>query len=294
MTQAGTVSELWRFPVKSMAGERLEEAELTPTGVLGDRAYALIDAETGKVVSAKSVALFPGMMECRAAFVEPPQPGREAPPVRITLPNGKSVTTTAPSAENDLSAHFGRKVKLARVAPEHFTIDQYHPDVEGVDPAGRRNKSVEQRLGAAFFKSAGLASPVPEGSFFDLFPMSVMTMSTLRRLGELQPQSRFDQRRFRMNLIVETPEKGFVENGWVGKALGVGTEAKLAVARPDARCVMTTLAQGELPKDTEIIRTLTLHNRLEIPGAGRYPCAGVYAVVAAPGRLRVGDPVVVA
>ncbi len=294
MAQAiGAVTELWRFPVKSMAGEQLEAAELTTNGVLGDRAYALIDAETGKVVSAKSVALFPGMLECSAAFVEPPQPGRDMPAVRIALPNGKSVVSSAPGAESELSAHFGRKVKLARVAPEHFTIDQYYVDVEGIDPA-HRNKIAEQKLGAAFFKSAGLASPVPEGSFFDLFPMSVMTMSTLRKLGELAPQSRFDRRRFRMNLIVETPEKGFVENGWVGKALGVGAHAKLAVAMPDARCVMTTLAQGELPQDTEVMRTLMLHNRLEVPGGRRYPCAGVYAVVAAPGHLRVGDPVALA
>jgi len=291
MTQAiGAVTELWRFPVKSMAGERLEAAELTANGVLGDRAYALIDVETGKVVSAKSVANFPGMMDCGAAFIEPPRPGREVPPVRITLPNGKSLASNAPGAEDDLSAHFGRQVKLARVAPEHFTIDQYHADVEGVDPA-HRNKTVEQKLGAAYFKSAGLASPVAEGSLFDLFPLSVMTMSTLRRLGELQPQSRFDRRRFRMNIIVETPEQGFVENGWVGKALGVGAQVKLAVAVPDARCVMTTLAQGDLPQDSEIIRTLMMHNRLELPGGRRYPCAGVYVVVAAPGHLRIGDPV---
>jgi uncharacterized protein YcbX len=293
MTQAlGTVSALWRFPVKSMAGERLDGALLTANGILGDRAYALIDAETGKVVSAKSVSLFPGMLECRATFVEPPQPGRDLPPVRMTLPNGKTIVSEAPGAEGELSAHFGRAVELARVAPEQFTIDQYHPDVEGVDPAGHRGKSVEQKLGTALFKSLGVASPVAEGSLFDAFPLSVMTLSTLRRLGELQPQSRFDQRRFRMNLVVEAPEQGFVENGWVGKGLGVGNDAKLMVAMPDPRCVMTTLAQDELPKDTEIIRALTMHNRLEVPGAGRYPCAGVYAVVSAPGQLSVGDPVV--
>jgi hypothetical protein len=277
-----------------MSGERLEAVEVTQQGLLGDRAYALIDAETGKVVSAKSVKLFPGLLDCRAAFVEPPRLGRELPPVRITLPDGKSVTSDSGRAEQELSAHFRREVTLARVSPEHYTIDQYHPDVEGVDPNGRRDTVVEQKLGAAFFKAAGLTSPVPVGAFFDLFPMSVLTTSTLRRLAEIQTRSRFDTRRFRMNLVVETPEAGFVENAWVGRELTVGEDAKLAVAMPDPRCVMTTLAHSDLPQDTEIIRTLTLHNRLEVEGAGRFPCAGVYAVVTGPGQIRIGDPVTVA
>jgi len=291
MTQTvGTVSELWRFPVKSMAGERLDSVELTSGGIPGDRAYALIDTETGKVVSAKSVRDFPGMMDCRATYVEPPRPGQAMPPVRITLPGGKTIISNAPGAEGELSAHFGRKVTLARVAPENFTIDQVHPDIDGTDPAGHSNNSVEQKLGAAYFKAAGVASPVPEGAFFDLFPVSVMTSSTLRRLAELQPQSNFDQRRFRMNVMVETPEPGFVENNWLGKGLGVG-QARLMVTMPDPRCIMTTLAQDGLPRDNGVIQALVRHNRLELPGAGHYPCAGVYAIVTAPGQLRKGDSV---
>lgn len=75
----GSVAGLWRFPVKSMLGEQLEAVELTGRGLLGDRAYALIDSETGKVVRAKSVKLFPDLLGCRAAFVEPPQSGPRAP-----------------------------------------------------------------------------------------------------------------------------------------------------------------------------------------------------------------------
>ena len=73
------VAELWRFPVKSMRGERIEQAEFTERGLVGDRAHALIDAETGKVVSSESVRLFPDLLGCRAAFVEPPQSNRELP-----------------------------------------------------------------------------------------------------------------------------------------------------------------------------------------------------------------------
>src|SRR5207249_8780192 len=185
---------LWRFPVKSMLGERLERADFTARGLVGDRAYALIDAETGKVVSAKSAKLFPDMFRCRAAFVEPPSPGDELPPVEITLPDKTKVTSDASDVDSVLSTFFRRGVTLARAAPENFTIDQYHPDIEDVDPAGYRDTVVEQPLGSAFFADAGLDSPVPVGAFFDLFPVSVLTTSTLERLAELRPESRFDER----------------------------------------------------------------------------------------------------
>jgi hypothetical protein len=132
-----------------MAGERLEQAELTVRGVLGDRAYALIDADTGKVVSAKSVKLFPGMLDCQAAYVEPPRPVGALPAVRITLPGGPSVTSGSDDVDLVLSEHFGRDVTLARAAPNDYTIDMYHPDVENIDPAGYRDTFVEQKLGSA-------------------------------------------------------------------------------------------------------------------------------------------------
>src|SRR5579863_7057542 len=134
----GTVAELWRFPVKSMAGERLEAAELTPGGIVGDRAYALIDVETGNVVSAKSVRLFPGILNCSARFAEPPQAGRAAPPVRTDLPDGQVATS----------------------APEDFTIDHQIADVEGADPEGRRGQTLQSKVVAAFYAQAGVRSPV--------------------------------------------------------------------------------------------------------------------------------------
>ncbi len=287
----GSVAGLWRFPVKSMTGERLKHAELTAGGLAGDRAYALIDADTGKVVSAKSVRLFPGVLNCRATFVEQPNSGGELPPVRITLPDGTSATSDSNDIDRVLSAFFRREVTLARSAPDDFTIDQYHPDIEDLDPASPRDTVVEQKLGSAFFAEAGLASPVPVGAFFDLFPVSVLTKSTIEKLSELQPESRIDERRFRMNVIVSTTEAGFVENGWVGHTLAIGDAVRLSVALPDPRCVMTTLAQGELPNDTDVLRTLIRHNKIQVGGEGLFPCAGVYAVVEAPGTLRIGDRV---
>lgn len=289
----GAVAGLWRFPVKSMLGEQLEEVELTARGLLGDRAYALIDAETGKVVSAKSVKMFPDLLDCRATFVEAPQSGHELPPVRITLPDGPSVTSDSSEVDRVLSKYFRRNVTLARAAPDDFTIDQYHPDVEDLDPEGHRDTFVEQKLGSAFFAQAGLPSPVPVGLFFDLFPISILTTSTLNQLNALQPASRFDQRRFRMNVIVATSEEGFVENNWVSRELNIGEGARLKVALPDPRCVMTTLAQEELPRDTDVLRTLVRHNKVQVGAAGQFPCAGVYAVVEAPGIMRLRDRVAV-
>ena len=290
-TAIGSVVRLWRFPVKSMKGEQINQGEFTDRGLVGDRAYALIDADTGKVVSAKSVRLYPDMLGCHAAFVEPPPLNGELPPVRITLSDGRSVTSDASDIDGVLSAFFGRDVTLARAAPDNFTIDQYHPDVEDADPAGYRDTVVEQKLGSAFFAEAGEASPVPEGAFFDLFPVSVMTTSTLDQLNELQPESSFDERRFRMNVIVGTEETGFVENNWVGRDLTIGDAVRLNVALPDPRCVMTTLAQDELPRDNEVIRTLVRHNRIQVGDGGQFPCAGTYAVVLASGTVQTGNRV---
>jgi uncharacterized protein YcbX len=292
MTEAvGAIQALWRFPVKSMLGEKIEAADVTGRGLAGDRAYALVDTETGKVMSGKSPRLGPTLLGCRAAFLESPGAGDTQPPVRITFPDGTSVTSDAPDVDPTLSGWLGRQVKLERTAPDDFTIDQYHPDIEDLGPEGHRNTVTESKLGSAFFAEAGLPSAVPVGAFFDLFPVSVLTSSTLDRLNGLRPESRFDERRFRMNVIVGTPETGFVENEWIGHSLQIGVGARLGVAIPDPRCVMTTLPQSDLPKDTEILRTLARHNRLDIAG-GMYPCAGVYAVVQAEGTIREGDAVV--
>ena len=286
----GAIRALWRFPVKSMLGEELDAADLGEGGLAGDRAYAVVDRETGKVASAKHPKLWPDMLACRATFAEPPGAGDELPPARIELADGSSVMSDASDVDAVLSGFFGRDVELARAAQNGYTIDQYHPDEENYDPEGHRNEVVEAQLGAAFFSARGLPSVVPERSFFDLFPLSVLTTSTLDRLGELEPQSRFDVRRFRMNVIVDTPAHGFVENEWIGRTLAIGDDAQVAVALPDPRCVMPSLAQEDLPRDPQVLKALARHNRIDVAGS-LYPCAGVYAVAGATGKIRAGDSV---
>ena len=284
----GTVAALWRFPVKSMLGEELDAADLSEAGIVGDRAYAVRDKQTGKVASAKHPKVWPNLLGCRASFVESPRPGEALPPVQIDLADGSSVMSDAPDVDDVLSRFFGRDVELAGAAENGYTIDQYHPD-EDYDP-DHRNEVVEARLGAAFFNERGLPSVVGENSFFDLFPLSVLTTSTMDRLNELEPQSRFDARRFRMNVIVDTPASGFVENDWLGRTLAIGDGVQVGVAIPDPRCCMPSLAQEDLPRDPQILKALARHNRLDV-GGSMFPCAGVYAVAAAPGAIRRADPV---
>jgi uncharacterized protein YcbX len=287
----GSISELWRFPVKSMGGEKLDNAELSVKGIIGDRGYALIETDTGKVVSAKSVKLFPGLMNCKAAFVETPVISQELPPVRISLPDGTTVMSDSRDADNALSLYFKRNVRLARTAPDDVTIDQYKPDVEGADPSGNKDKVVPQKLGAALFAELGMESPVPAGAFFDIFPLSVVTTSSLTRLNELEPTSRFDPRRFRMNVIIDTQPSGFIENDWLDHELSFGDKVRIKVVLPDPRCVMTTLAQDDLPDDTGILKTLVRHNRIQVGDLGMFPCVGVYAEIAAPGVIHTGHQV---
>jgi uncharacterized protein YcbX len=287
----GVVEGVWRFPVKSMRGEQLDAAQLTDRGFAGDRVYALVDAETGKVLSGKTPRLGPNLLGCHAGLVG--STGGGEPIVRITLADGATITTDSQSVDGFLSDFLGCKVHLHRAAPADFTIDQYHPDIEGADPEGHRDTVTEAKLGSAFFEQAGLPSAVPPGAFFDLFPVSVITTSTLDRLHDLEPDSRFDERRFRMNVVVRANDKGFVENDWPGRTVQVGDDARVSIMMPDPRCVMTTVQQDDLPKDNGVLRALARHNRLDVAGAP-YPCAGVYGVVESAGVVRRGDPVVLA
>src|SRR5262249_38682802 len=92
-SRAGRVAPSWRSPVNSMVAEELDSTEVIGRGVLGDRAYALIDVETGKVVSAKNPRRWPNLFEFRAALAGPPEDASALPPARITLPDGEAVTT---------------------------------------------------------------------------------------------------------------------------------------------------------------------------------------------------------
>lgn len=264
---AGTVAELWRFPVKSMQGESVEEAPVSSTGILGDRALALRDTATGAVPSSSDAKLFSELLKCRAGYTEAVTPGAVLPAVRITLPDGSTTLTTSPELPDLLHAHFGRRLALVDTPPAEYSARQ-----------------------AKFFAKHGLGLP-PTANLADLAPLSIITSSTLGALATARPGVCFDLQRFRMNIAIRTGPGGFIENDWVGRRLEIGRTVQIAVSMADPRCVVTTLPQGNLPKDPSILKTIARVNSVTVGTGGPLPCLGVYARVLSPGVIRLGDPV---
>ena len=279
----GRVTSLWRFPVKSMQGEAHAALEVTATGIVGDRAFALVDVGSGKLASAKDVKRFPGLLAFHASYVLPPRAGAPLPPLRIVFPDGSELTVDADdagSADARLSAWFGREVRLQRA-------DAHAPaDTANAQPL----TSIQARVGPEISAALGLVDTVPITPFIDLFPCSLITRATIERLSALAPGSVFDERRFRMNITLDVAGEGFVENTWPGGRVAIGDSVQLHVAMADPRCALTTLAQPGLALDPEVLRTMNAHNRLPTL-IGEQPCAGVYASVLEEGEVRVGDQV---
>ena len=268
-----SVVALWRYPVKSMQGEELNATGVTARGVVGDRQFALRDRETGKIVGAKNPRKWPNFFDFRAGYVEPPQSGGRSALVRITLPDGSTTTTDRSDVDAVLSAALEREVSVEEVpaAPEpgRATAEAFWPDLEGLE---HRNTVTHWDL--------------PTGAFFDVATVHLLTTATLDRLRFLYPDGRFEARRFRPNFVVApaSEDRGFVENDWVGRTVAVGDEVRLRVTGPCARCVMTTLAQGDLPRDLGILRAAAQGNEAKV---------GVYADVVRGGKVRRGDRVTI-
>ena len=265
----GSIVSLWRYPVKSMMGEELNAAEVTKRGLLGDRAYALVDTSDAKVASAKNPRKWPQLFNFRAALADAPRNDARLPPVRVTLPDGTIIASDQPDIDQILSNAVKREVKLepALAQPRTATAEEYWPDIEGLD-----------------YRDTVTEFGLPDGTFFDCAVVHLLTTATIDRLRALYPDGRFEIRRFRPNIVVETGhgEEDFVENAWVGQTLAIGDAVRLSITGPCPRCVMTTLPQGDLPKDTGILRTAAQHNRANV---------GIYASVLEGGRIRRGDSV---
>ena len=264
-TEIGAVVSLWRYPVKSMMGEELNATELTERGLLGDRAYALVDSSDGKVATAKNPRKWPRLFDFRATFIEPARAAAKIPPVRIAFPDGTTVTSDQSDLNQILSKALNREVTLRAAQRGAVNAEEYWPDIEGL---GVRDTVTDFTL--------------PEETFFDCAMVHLLTTATLDRLRELYPQGRFEVRRFRPNIVVApaSGEKNFVENDWIGHTLAIGDGVRLNITGPCSRCVMTTLPQGDVPKDPGILRTAAQHNQVNV---------GVYAAVERGGTIRRGD-----
>jgi len=276
----GSVVSLWRYPVKSMMGEELNATDVTQRGVLGDRAYALVDSATEKVASAKNPRKWAKLFDFRAALAEPPRTAEKIPPVHVTLPEGTMVTSEHSDTDQILSNMLGREVTLQTREPaQQEVVESTLPN-----PWSRSYEEYWPDMEELAYRDTVTHEAMPEGTYFDIAVIHILTTATIDRLRELYPQGRFEVRRFRPNIVVEpsSGEEGFVENDWIGKALVIGDGVRIDITEPCQRCVMTTLPQGDLPKDPGILRTAAKHNQVNV---------GVYGAVLQGGTIRRGDSV---
>jgi uncharacterized protein YcbX len=281
----GRVKEIWRHPVKSMEGERIARTPVTERGVPGDRAWAVRDEVRGGIRGAKKIA---GLLRCRARYLETPIPGAPAPAPEIALPDGTRLRADAPDAAKRVSEVVGTEVTLWPLRPAE-DLAHYRRGAPTHADVVTELRSIFGRLPEEPLPDLrGLPRELfeyesPPGTYFDAFPLLVVTDASLRRLAELAPASRIDVRRFRPNFVIELcgGESGFVEAGWPGATLRVGG-ARIEVTIPCPRCVMITHGFADLPADSRLMRTVVREAN---------QCVGVYARVTAPGEVACGDRV---
>ena len=273
----GTIQNIWRYAVKSMGGEELNEALVNDGGLLGDRGYAVIDQASGKVGSAKMPKKWGNLLTLNSAYSTPPRAGAPLPPVQINWPGGDSVISDTGDPDARLSETVGRPVTLTTVRPETVSLER-------VDPLVAEETILD------------IGEIMMEGRFSDYAAIHMLTTSTLAHLSELSPGITFDAKRFRPNLIIETADghSGFVENDWVGRTIAIGKEVRLRITDPTPRCLIPTQAQhGGIEKDMGVLPAIVKHNRLPVPilDNEELPCVGVYGFVVQGGDLRQGDTV---
>jgi uncharacterized protein YcbX len=281
----GRITEIWRYPVKSMGGERLREAPVGAKGLPGDRAWAVRDEVRGGIRGAKKI---PALMRCSARYTSAPSAER-VPPPEIGLPGGDTLRADAPDASERVSAAVGTKVTLWPLQPAS-DLAHYRRGAPDSTDVVTELRSIFGREEGEPLPDLSLFPPdlfqyeSPPGTYFDAFPILLLTSAGLAKLQQLAPASRVDVRRFRPNFVIETPREsgeGFPERAWTGKRLRLGS-AVLEVGIACPRCVMITHGFDDLPKDPGLMRTLVRD------AAGSM---GVYANVVEPGAAKVGDAV---
>jgi len=287
MANVGTIKEIWRYPVKGMAGESLAACALSEKGLRGDRIWALRDDARKEIQSCK---FRPQLLLCTARSRSAGS-GAPSAHVDVTFPDGSVLGSDDLTVHAKLSALTGRPSTLEPLRPER-DADFY-----------RRHKTDDhtwlKELAATFEREPG--EPLPDlsqlppamvefvslrGTFFLVTPLHVLTTATLTHLKGINPRSDWDVRRFRPNFVIETSAgaEGLVEQGWLGKRLTIG-EAEIDCAATTPRCGAITRAQPQLAADTTILRTVVQRADQNV---------GVYGQIVAAGEVRVGDPVYLA
>jgi uncharacterized protein YcbX len=281
--KVGTLTQIYRYPVKSMIGETLEATTLGDKGIPGDRAWAVRDELRGGIQGGKKIA---GLMNCSARYLESPGEGN-APAPEITLPNGDVLSAADTDAAARIGAAVEREVTLwPIVSPER--LEHYRrspPDKEDFEEEWRDvfGRTADEPLPdlSKFPQELFEYESLP-GTYFDAFPLLVLTKRSLESFAAVAPDSNIDVRRFRPNLLIETDsDERFPEQSWIGKRIKIG-DVIVSIAMECPRCVMTTRAVADLPKDPGVMRKLVQET------GGIF---GVYASVEGAGSVRAGDAV---
>lgn len=269
-----SVLNIYRYPVKSMMGESLSEANIEEAGIPGDRSWAVRDEKRGGIRGGKKI---PQLMTLAA------QSGPTAP--LITAPDGDSASASSEHINEWLSGKLNHPVTLWPLLPAD-QLDHYRRGAPDTEDFEQELRSVFGRLpdeplpDLAGFEEV-LEFESPPGTYFDAFSLSIMSQQSLATMNQLDGESRFDVRRFRPNLLVDIPDTDhpFPEQAWIGKMLSIGS-VKLRIEMTCPRCSMTTHGFDDLPRDTEIMRQLVNHCDGNL---------GIYASVQTPGQISIED-----
>ena len=286
MPSAGSVAEIWRYPVKSMGGERLEQSAIDTRGLHADRMWAVRDVELGTFTTARR---WPALLQCHARFAVDPA-GRPAGPgdvleVVVSFPDGTELSSSDPSIHDRLSDLIG---KPARLEPLPAMSDKEAYRTPQANKADLRRQFLiadgEPLPDLSMFPVKRLAElaryATPVGALYDAYPLLVMTRASLRAMERFAPGSSFDVRRFRPNVLIDNEGDELVEFGWCGGRLH-GAEVEISTDIPAIRCSVPTREQDDLPADPDVLRALNAHSDR---------CLGVYCTVERGGTLRVGEP----
>jgi uncharacterized protein YcbX len=282
MQVVGKIKEIWRYPVKGMAGEKLESCALSEKGLEGDRTWALRDQARKEIQSCK---FRPELLLCSAR-------SREADgQVDVSFPDGSVLGSDSAGIHARLTTLTGHASTLESLRAES-DLDFY-----------RRHRLDDHtwldELKATFEREAG--EPLPDfskappslanfvsmpGTFFLVTPLHIVTTATLEHLKTKNVNGDWDRRRFRPNFLIETSEgaSGLVEQAWVGKKLLFG-DATVDCAGATPRCGAITRAQPDLAFDKSVLRTVVKEADQNV---------GVYGLISGSTTVKVGDPVYLA
>ena len=300
----GTVKQIWRYAVKSMSGEQLVDCSVGNQGIPGDRGWALRDETTGEITNAKRFSV---LMQCSAKYLKPPT-SEFIPNVEIRFPDGTVVYSDDSDINKKLSnllakpvslwplqpasnvEHYRRKSSVARLIGPLAKYRAFRALLPAITSFGQANAQLRETFSrepnepipdVSVLPAEVLHFTSPPGTYFDAFPIHVLTTASLGTLERLNPNAQWDVRRFRPNFLLETDArfKSLIESEWNGQRLRIGS-AVLQCDIPAMRCGMTMHAQEGLPKDPSILRSIVKDADQNL---------GVYAKVATPGEIRLGD-----